>query len=217
MCLFHSGGALRTGLRGTQLLHQSEPTTNPAIPQLQCPVRRSRALWRRPVADAGLHPVARTLVARAQHLTVPFRRLEGSGMRFADTTVRSPSAHVPYLHGGQSIFSNSYPLYHTLNFWILQDCLDLLNECVDDQRLPEGMTAALLCKRFASENSPCVPLGMFMQPSLQWASEAVDSQVTAPCRGDPCNESEVCLVNRNCPIGRSCQQHTCAKGFFVFL
>jgi len=96
-----------------------------------------------------------------------------------------------------------------------QDCLELLGECVDETRLPEGVTAKALCQRLSPEDAPCLSLGLFLQPSSEWASEAVDVQLSAPCRGDPCNESEVCLVNRNCPNGKTCPQHTCAKGNLI--
>ncbi|KAF4519249.1 hypothetical protein B566_EDAN002137 [Ephemera danica] len=99
-----------------------------------------------------------------------------------------------------------------------EDCFELLSECIDRDRLPPGITAASLCARLAPEappDAPCISLKPFLEPS-KWRVDRESlrpgEQVTAPCRGDPCNTSEVCAVNRNCAPGRPCSPYTCSTG-----
>ncbi|XP_059472390.1 reversion-inducing cysteine-rich protein with Kazal motifs [Neocloeon triangulifer] len=104
-----------------------------------------------------------------------------------------------------------HPQEHTSNI-CFHDCVELLSECVDQERLPAGASVATMCGRLSPEGASCISLRNFLQPSAEWAVAALDLQVTAPCRGDPCNESEVCVVNRNCPAGKACPQYSCIKG-----
>ncbi|CAB3384758.1 Hypothetical predicted protein [Cloeon dipterum] len=104
-----------------------------------------------------------------------------------------------------------HPASHISNI-CYEDCLDLLNECVDDTRLPQGSTPESLCSRLSPQGASCISLQDFMQPNPEWVGATLDLQVTSPCRGDPCNESQVCVVNRNCPAGKVCPKYSCVDG-----
>lgn len=104
-----------------------------------------------------------------------------------------------------------------------EDCFEILSECVDRERLPPSLSPAALCARLSPDappDAPCISLKPFLEPS-QWRidkeSMKPGEQVTAPCRGEPCNTSEVCGVNRNCAPGKSCLPYTCTPGNNLFI
>ncbi|XP_021916359.1 reversion-inducing cysteine-rich protein with Kazal motifs isoform X1 [Zootermopsis nevadensis] len=94
-----------------------------------------------------------------------------------------------------------------------EDCYELLSQCMDWSRMPTGHNAASLCSRLSPENpdTPCISLRPFLEPSDNPYLQPQD-EVTSPCKGDPCNNSEVCSVNRNCATGRPCLPYQCSPG-----
>lgn len=84
---------------------------------------------------------------------------------------------------------------------------------MDWPRMPPGQTAASICSKFSSESisSPCISLKPFLEPSDHLYVDPREG-VTAPCKGDPCDSNQVCLVNRNCVRGKSCQPFLCVTG-----
>jgi reversion-inducing cysteine-rich kazal motif protein len=84
---------------------------------------------------------------------------------------------------------------------------------MDWSRMPTGQNAASLCSRLSPENpdTPCISLRPFLEPSDNPYMQPQD-EVTSPCKGDPCNSSEVCSVNRNCAPGRPCPPYQCSPG-----
>ncbi|CAG2066756.1 unnamed protein product, partial [Timema podura] len=91
-----------------------------------------------------------------------------------------------------------------------EDCLDLLSECLDWTRMSGGHTAVSLCLRLSPDHpdTPCISLKQFLQPSDS-PYFPPHKGVTSPCKGAPCNSSEVCLINRRCSPGSSCLPYTC--------
>jgi reversion-inducing cysteine-rich kazal motif protein len=84
---------------------------------------------------------------------------------------------------------------------------------MDWSRMPAGQNAASLCSRLSPENpdTPCISLKAFLEPSDNPYMQPQD-EVSSPCKGDPCNNSEVCSVNRNCAPGRPCPPYRCSPG-----
>ncbi|KAG8334113.1 hypothetical protein J6590_097478 [Homalodisca vitripennis] len=95
----------------------------------------------------------------------------------------------------------------------MQDCFNLLSQCMDWTRMPADTSAASTCSRLSpvNPNTPCVSLEPYLEPSDQPYSPPSD-QVTQPCKGDPCNIGQVCAVNRYCQPLRSCQPYSCSDG-----
>lgn len=89
----------------------------------------------------------------------------------------------------------------------------MLSQCMDWPRMPAGQSAASICSRLSSEkpSSNCVSLKTFLEPSDNPYVEP-DAEVTSPCKGDPCDPEEMCLINRNCLQGKHCRPYTCVKG-----
>ncbi|GFG31799.1 hypothetical protein Cfor_04236 [Coptotermes formosanus] len=94
-----------------------------------------------------------------------------------------------------------------------EDCYELLSQCMDWSRMPTGHNAASLCSRLSPDNpdTPCISLKAFLEPSDNPYMQPQD-EVSSPCKGDPCNNSEVCSVNRNCAPGRPCAPYRCSPG-----
>lgn len=84
---------------------------------------------------------------------------------------------------------------------------------MDWSRMPFGQTVSSLCAILSpgDKNSPCVSLKPFLEPS-DIAYVSTGQQITAPCKGDPCDSQELCTVNRNCEPGRPCQTYQCLPG-----
>ena len=84
---------------------------------------------------------------------------------------------------------------------------------MDWSRMPTGHNAASLCSRLSPDNpdTPCISLKAFLEPSDNPYMQPQD-EVSSPCKGDPCNNSEVCSVNRNCAPGRPCPPYRCSPG-----
>jgi hypothetical protein len=93
---------------------------------------------------------------------------------------------------------------------LLQDCMALVEECVVSRDVNSKDLGEKMCRRLSPEGAPCMSLGYFSHPSVE--RTAADVELSTPCRGHPCNDSEVCTVNRDCPKGKSCPQFTCDKG-----
>ncbi|GLG94607.1 Serine protease inhibitor dipetalogastin [Gryllus bimaculatus] len=76
-----------------------------------------------------------------------------------------------------------------------------------------GLSAAAVCAQLSPDNpsTPCVALQPYLAPSDRRYWPPQDA-LLAPCRGEPCNGSQACLVNRNCAPGRPCLPYACAPG-----
>ncbi|XP_039290122.1 reversion-inducing cysteine-rich protein with Kazal motifs isoform X1 [Nilaparvata lugens] len=92
------------------------------------------------------------------------------------------------------------------------DCFELLSHCVDWAKMP-GYSAASLCARLSPDNPiiPCISLSPYLAPSDHPYHPPHD-QLTQPCKGDPCNSSQICQVNRNCHHSNGCQPYQCFQG-----
>lgn len=92
-------------------------------------------------------------------------------------------------------------------------CLEILSQCVDWARLPSIYSAETICRNLSPEdpNTSCVRLQNFLSPS-EYDYPRITEQVSSPCKGNPCEDNEICLINKNCIHGGSCKPYTCVPG-----
>nr|CAD7455214.1 unnamed protein product [Timema tahoe] len=123
--------------------------------------------------------------------------------------------HTPTTYAGMALIHQQHmQVWHLhANNICREDCLDLLSECLDWTRMSGGHTAVSLCLRLSPDHpdTPCISLKQFLQPSDS-PYFPPHKGVTSPCKGAPCNSSEVCLINRRCSPGSSCLPYTCVPG-----
>ncbi|XP_049826537.1 reversion-inducing cysteine-rich protein with Kazal motifs isoform X2 [Aethina tumida] len=101
-----------------------------------------------------------------------------------------------------------------------EDCMEILSECVDWSRLysnPHSKvtprhSAESICDTLSPEDptASCIRLQDYRIPSEY--NQRITGQVTSPCKGNPCEENEICLINKNCILGTNCQPFTCVPG-----
>ncbi|KAG0424940.1 hypothetical protein HPB47_027865 [Ixodes persulcatus] len=97
------------------------------------------------------------------------------------------------------------------------DCVDILNRCVDPSRLKEFETPYTLCEALAppGENPPCISLRPYLEMSKL---EANVREVTHPCRAHTCNASSICILKRKCSDkDYPCSKYQCVSGKASFL
>ncbi|XP_044253007.1 reversion-inducing cysteine-rich protein with Kazal motifs [Tribolium madens] len=92
-------------------------------------------------------------------------------------------------------------------------CLDILSKCVDWTRISPEHSAETICASLSPEdpNVSCIRLQNFLYPS-ETSIERISQQVFSPCKGNPCEPNEVCLLNRNCIHGTNCLPYKCVPG-----
>lgn len=96
-----------------------------------------------------------------------------------------------------------------------EDCYDILSRCMDWTRMSSGLTVVSLCSRLSSDDDtvPCVSIKPYMEPSDVPYTTELSNELSAPCKGFPCNSTQVCSVVRNginnyscsigCPLGEA--------------
>ncbi|XP_070209920.1 reversion-inducing cysteine-rich protein with Kazal motifs-like [Littorina saxatilis] len=90
-----------------------------------------------------------------------------------------------------------------------EDCIDILNKCVDHKRLSNEQSVPQLCNTLPSANTPgaCIPLAHHLRVSPYSQQE---EEVTHPCNPHPCRKDEVCEIRRRkCKHPDSCAQFIC--------
>uniref|UniRef100_A0A1B0D106 Reversion-inducing cysteine-rich protein with Kazal motifs n=1 Tax=Phlebotomus papatasi TaxID=29031 RepID=A0A1B0D106_PHLPP len=94
-----------------------------------------------------------------------------------------------------------------------EDCYDLLTQCMDWTKLQSSShSAGSLCSKLSPNDitTPCISLKPFLEPS----DIPYDGyKITHPCKGNPCNSSQVCLLDKTqnnmfycvtgCPLGET--------------
>ncbi|KAJ8956628.1 hypothetical protein NQ318_013982 [Aromia moschata] len=90
-------------------------------------------------------------------------------------------------------------------------CLDILSECVDWTRLSLNYSAESICGSLSPDDPSvsCVRLQNYLKPSTY---PRITGQVSSPCKGNPCENDEICLINRNCIHGTNCRPYVCQPG-----
>lgn len=89
-------------------------------------------------------------------------------------------------------------------------CLEILSQCVDWSKMSSDHTPKSICATLSPKNpdASCITLDNFLQPpdNPYWR---IDGQVSSPCKGDPCEPNEICIVNKNSGEKSS---YTCVPG-----
>ncbi|CAH0563480.1 unnamed protein product [Brassicogethes aeneus] len=102
-----------------------------------------------------------------------------------------------------------------------EDCMEVLSECVDWSTLYSNPNSKItlqfspesICQTLSPDdpNASCIKLADYKNPSV-YNYQRINGLVTSPCKGNPCEEDEICLVNKNCIHGANCQGYTCVPG-----
>ncbi|XP_050081387.1 reversion-inducing cysteine-rich protein with Kazal motifs [Anopheles maculipalpis] len=102
--------------------------------------------------------------------------------------------------------------YHT-NHICRQDCHEVLKNCVDWDRMSDEYSVSSLCRQLAPQNNslPCISMGRF-QPHgigpggmLEGDQRIIaDVALVSPCKGNPCNATQLCVANRDGTFGYRC-------------
>lgn len=95
--------------------------------------------------------------------------------------------------------------YHT-NRICREDCYEVLGRCVDWNRMTVKHSIASLCEMFSPNDdyeTECISLKRYLEPS-DTLLKNTDVVLVSPCRGNPCNSSQVCIVNRDGTFGYKC-------------
>lgn len=87
---------------------------------------------------------------------------------------------------------------------------------MDWRRMPET-SAESLCATLspADPNTPCISLKPFLEPSDHPGEGPLTDQVTQPCKGGPCNASQVCTINRFRQQSRVYPTFSCSLGKLI--
>ncbi|KNC24010.1 hypothetical protein FF38_11603 [Lucilia cuprina] len=80
-----------------------------------------------------------------------------------------------------------------------ENCYEILMECLDWTRLNTTYNPEAICARLHPDGdvTSCVSLRPYLEESDAPKETGGHHKITSPCRGHPCNASEVCLAARN--------------------
>nr|CAI5868539.1 unnamed protein product [Callosobruchus analis] len=92
-------------------------------------------------------------------------------------------------------------------------CLQILTDCVDWTRLSPIYSAHSICEGLSPEDPDvsCLRLQKYLYPST-YKHSRITGEVSSPCRGNPCEPNEICLINRKCIHGINCKPYICQPG-----
>ncbi|KAK3093529.1 hypothetical protein FSP39_016828 [Pinctada imbricata] len=92
-----------------------------------------------------------------------------------------------------------------------EDCLNILNKCLNQSRIHPDQTVTNLCKILSPDDSSrsCISVKQFTDPSPH---KMRSYEVSTPCKPNPCSEGEICWINRNkCRNPQMCPAYFCHK------
>lgn len=90
-----------------------------------------------------------------------------------------------------------------------EDCMDILTQCVDRERLGTEQSVPQLCNALPSMHSAgeCVSFSTYLRPSPY---SSLEGEVSNPCKPNPCHADEVCEIRRRkCKHAANCKQFIC--------
>lgn len=94
-----------------------------------------------------------------------------------------------------------------------EDCYDLLTKCIDWTRMETRHTAESICARFSIEETPCISLKPYMEPSDLPQHSTAANRIISPCRAGVCNSTEICTLSRRDVIVRPAETlYRCVAG-----
>ncbi|XP_054723963.1 reversion-inducing cysteine-rich protein with Kazal motifs-like isoform X2 [Uloborus diversus] len=88
------------------------------------------------------------------------------------------------------------------------DCINILTKCIDPSH---NLNPAAVCDILSppGNDTPCISLEHYLEESK---NIEIAIEVTHPCKPNPCDANDICMVDRNCLIGQPCRPYTCIKG-----
>ncbi|XP_053683316.1 reversion-inducing cysteine-rich protein with Kazal motifs [Sabethes cyaneus] len=95
--------------------------------------------------------------------------------------------------------------YHT-NRICKEDCYEVLGRCIDWNRITTKHSVVSLCQIFSPEDSSdheCISLKHYQEPS-DVPHRNTDVALVSPCKGNPCNSTQVCVIKRDGTYGYEC-------------
>ncbi|XP_058833021.1 reversion-inducing cysteine-rich protein with Kazal motifs isoform X1 [Topomyia yanbarensis] len=87
-----------------------------------------------------------------------------------------------------------------------EDCYEVLGRCVDWNRMTVKHSVVSLCEMFSPEansDQECVSFKRYQEPS-DIPHRNTDVALVSPCKGNPCNATQVCIINRDGTYGYTC-------------
>lgn len=92
-------------------------------------------------------------------------------------------------------------------------CLNILSQCVDWTRISPIHSADSICEKLSPDdpNISCIRIENYLDPS-SYEFSRITGQVSSPCKGNPCESEEICLINKNCIHGINCKSYICQPG-----
>ncbi|XP_030760700.1 reversion-inducing cysteine-rich protein with Kazal motifs isoform X2 [Sitophilus oryzae] len=92
-------------------------------------------------------------------------------------------------------------------------CLEILSQCVDWSRISPVYSAESICDSLSPDdpNMSCIKLHEYLYPSAI-TYQKISGQISSPCKGNPCEHNEICLINKNCIHGINCKPYICQPG-----
>ena len=133
-------------------------------------------------------------------------------------------------------------VFQLINYLLLSfrsDCLHLLADCVDYNRLSADVSVESLCSSLSApaDDKNCISLKtylgtqeLFLMITLLRCMVFISSSlfcitdkprqllsrsefVSLPCKPNPCNSTHVCIINqRKCRHPKTCKKYTCKPG-----
>ncbi|CAG9767452.1 unnamed protein product [Ceutorhynchus assimilis] len=92
-------------------------------------------------------------------------------------------------------------------------CLEILSQCADWSRISPIYSADSICKSLSPDdpNMSCIRVIDYLSPSpIKYPR--ISGQVSSPCKGNPCDTNEVCIINKECNHGIGCKPYICQPG-----
>uniref|UniRef100_A0AAR5QAX4 Kazal-like domain-containing protein n=2 Tax=Dendroctonus ponderosae TaxID=77166 RepID=A0AAR5QAX4_DENPD len=92
-------------------------------------------------------------------------------------------------------------------------CLEIISQCADWSRLEPMYSAERICESLAPEDlgSSCIQINDYLAPSAD-NYPRISEQVSSPCKGNPCEVNEICLINKDYVHGLDGKPYTCQPG-----
>lgn len=92
-------------------------------------------------------------------------------------------------------------------------CLNILSQCVDWTRVSPVHSPESICQTLSPDepNVSCIRIENYLDPS-SYEFSRITGQVSSPCKGNPCDPAEICLINKNCVHGFKCKSYICQPG-----
>ncbi|KAL1497373.1 hypothetical protein ABEB36_008354 [Hypothenemus hampei] len=90
-------------------------------------------------------------------------------------------------------------------------CLEILKQCTDWSRLSPIYSAEKMCQSLSPDDPgvSCIKVNDYLAPNAV-TYPIRTGQVSSPCKGNPCDPNEICIINKDCIHGLfDCKPYNC--------